>query len=50
MPISENVLRLWQTPIFVYVNITLPIKYALTRCTETSKIAAHLKQTNSSLT
>ena len=35
MLLSENILHLWQTTIFVNVNITIPIKYALTRSTET---------------
>ena len=47
MFLSEDVLHLWQTTIFVNVNITIPIKYTSTRSIETfTKNAAHLKQTN----
>ena len=35
MLLSENILQLRQTTIFVNVNITTPIKYALTHSTET---------------
>ena len=35
MLLSENMLHLWQTTILVNVNITITIKYALTRATET---------------
>ena len=35
MLLSENFLHLRQTAVFVNVNITTPIKYTLTRCTET---------------
>ena len=35
MLLSENILHLRQTTIFVYMNIEIPIKYALTRSTET---------------
>ena len=33
--LSENILHLRQTAVFVNVNITISIKYALTRSTET---------------
>ena len=35
MLLSENILHLRKTTIFVNVNITIPIIYALTRSTET---------------
>ena len=35
MLLSKNILYLRQTTIFVNVNITIPIKYALIRSTET---------------
>ena len=35
MLLSENILHLRQTTILVNVNITIPIKYALTRSIET---------------
>ena len=47
MLLSENILHSWQTTIFLNVNVTIRIKYTLTRYTETfTPNAAHLKQTN----
>ena len=39
-------LHLWQTTIFVNVNITQPIKYVLTRFTETFTQKRHSSKAN----
>ena len=50
MFLSENILYLWLTLLFVSANITIPIKYAQSRSTENIfKNAAHQRQSNAIL-
>ena len=46
MLLSENILYLCQTTIFVNVNITTPIKYAFTRSIETFTQKRRLSKAN----
>ena len=46
MLLTKKILHLWQTTILINVNITIPIKYALTGSTETSTKKCRLSKAN----